>query len=194
MRITPFWDDNEVGYEAPLYAPGIWDAMTIGGEQIPGVVEVAALASISFNKSKASGKSGARLTFTGRDPQPIDLKVYICTPAQWTRWQEVKARVFLGIEAAYDVYHPALAEVGIGSVTLTSIAAPAPGRVPGEKVIAVKLIEFTAEAKRKKNATVTPKASVRRRDEFADAPAASVAAPENGLQQAPWLNTTYWAP
>jgi len=169
MGAIPFWDADERGYDAPLFAPNPWDRLNIGGYQVPGVVDTSgASQQLAYNKGKPSGAHGARVTLTGKDPQPADVKVYISTPEQWSRWQTIKAAIYAADRKtvkALDVYSPALASVDVKSVIVVGMNAPAPGRVVGEKVIAFKVIEFApvkkATATTATAATQTPSASVR---------------------------------
>lgn len=160
MALIPFWDANTDGYPTWLYAANPWDRLSLSGTQIPGVVDCSAVAKLGYNKSKASGKHGARLTFVGYDPGEAEVKVYISNPAQWNEWQQVEGFFFAGDRkdpVAVDASAPVFAALKIKSIAVVSIAAPAPGRVPGEKVIVMKVHEYTGE--KKKNAMHTPNAS-----------------------------------
>jgi hypothetical protein len=198
MAGIPFWDTDERGYDAPLFASNPWDRLNLGGYQIPGIVDTSAASQqLAYNKGKPSGSHGARVTLTGKDPQPADVRVYISTPDQWARWQTIKAAIYSAdrkTAKALDAYSPALASVDVKSVIVVSVAAPAPGRVPGEKVVAFKVIEYAPVKKSTaaKPATQTPSASIR--DEFITSPDANftaadgtavVAAPSNALQSRP---------
>jgi hypothetical protein len=195
----PFWDSDERGYDAPLFATNPWDCLQLGGMQIPGIVDTSAASQqLAYNKGKPSGAHGARVTLTGKDPQPADVKVYISTPEQWTRWQEIKPQIYAAdrkVAKALDAYSPALASVDVKSVIVVSVSAPAPGRVPGEKVVAFKVIEFSpvkAKGGAPAAATQTPSASLR--SEFLPPDAAGftaasgatvVVTPANALQPKP---------
>jgi hypothetical protein len=169
MGSIPFWDTNADGYDDWVYATNPWDCLTLGAERIPGVVDCSAVSKLALKKSKPSGKHGARVTSLGRDPGEADIKVYISNPKQWDRWQEVEPKIFSGDRRdflALDAQAPAFAAARVKSVAVISIASPAPGRVPGEKVIVVKVQEYSPPSK--KAAVKTPGAS--RRDEFANEP------------------------
>ena len=166
--MIPFWDTDTTGYPTWLYSPNPWECLTLGGERIPGIVDCTAIAKLATNKAKPSGKHGARLTSTGKDPQEAEIKVRISNPKQWIRWQEVDPRIYSSDRKdfnALDAVAPAFAAVRIKSITVLSIASPAPGQVPQERVIVIKIHEHSPPAK--KDATKTPLASkVKLRDEF----------------------------
>lgn len=141
----PFWDTDERGYEGPDYAANDWDRCVLGGVNLPGVVDTSGLSALSVKKAKASGKHGARVTTTGRNPQTAEIRVYIWTPAQWKIWQEVFPQIYGGDKSestALDVYSPQLAMVGIKGVVVTSVTSPQPGRVRGEKMITIRVEEL----------------------------------------------------
>lgn len=198
MGAIPFWDTNTEGYDTWLYAPNPWDCLTLGGERIPGVVDCTAVSKLAVNKSKPSGKHGARLTSTGRDPSEAEIKVYISNPTQWDRWQQVEPKIYASDRRdfiALDAQAPAFAAARVRSVAVISIASPAPGRVAGEKVIVVKVHEYSPPSK--KDAVKTPAASkARRRPEFADNPTGPnpPTAPANARQTPPSQDPWVWQP
>lgn len=167
MASVPFWDENEDGYTGQTYPSNEWDTLLIGGYQTPGVCEVQASFALAYNKSKPSGSHGARITFTGRDPQEVDVTLYLWTPDQWEAWQGLQ-KIICGSDRkqpeCFDVYHPALAMLGIKSVAVVSRSAPMQGRVKGERSIRLRLVEWSpppAKARAKaKPATKTMEASV----------------------------------
>lgn len=174
MGSIPFWDPDEEGYSAPLYAPNPWDTMKIGGIQVPGIVEVTASAGLAYEKSKPSGSHGARITLTGKDPRPVEVKVYVCTPEQWDALQTLIGRVYSGdrkTAKAYDAEHPKLALYRIKALLVVDVAGPDTGRVAGERVVTLKCEEYSPVKKSGKSATQTPAAAVR--DEFLQTPASA---------------------
>jgi hypothetical protein len=116
----------------------------LGGGKTPGVVEVSATFALASNKSKPSGEHGARVTVTGRDPQEIDVTLYLWTPEQWVKWQALADRVCGSDKrtaTAFDVYHPGLASLNIRSAIVLSRSIPQRGRVAGERSIRLRLVE-----------------------------------------------------
>lgn len=168
MGSVPFWDTNAAGYAGDDYSTNPWDYMTIGGDKTPGVIEVTGSVVLAHTKSKPSGSHGARVTITGKDPQEIDATLYLWRPKQWDAWQALRKKV-CGSDRltakAYDVYHPALADLEVKSAIVLVRSAPVRGRVAGERSIRLRLIEFfpppaTKQRARGAPATVTPGASV----------------------------------
>lgn len=184
MGVIPFWDTNLDGYGTWLYSPNPWDQLSLSGTRIPGVVDSSAVAKLAYNKSKASGKHGARVTFTGYDPGEADVKVYISNPAQWDEWQAVEGFFFAGdrkAPVAVDADSPAFAAAKIKSIAVVSVATPVPGRVPNERVIVMKVHEYSPPSQKK--ATHTPRGSkAKLRPEFQEG---TTAAPANSRQPKP---------
>lgn len=148
---VPFWDPDERGYTSPLYAPSEWDRCMIGGQKVPGIVDTSGMLTIKTHTAKPSGKSGARTTTTGREPNTGEIKVYISTPEQWAVWQTIQPRLTSGQSAetsALDVYSPQFAMLDIKAIVVTAISTPQPGRIHGERMISIRVVEYLPIAKK----------------------------------------------
>lgn len=169
--MIPYWDPSApVDPNEWVYASNPWDCLTLGGEQIPGIVECVTKAKLATLKSKPAGKHGARLTSTGKDPQEAQIKVYLSNRRQWERWQQVRPKIYSGDRKdflALDAIAPAFTDAGVKSIAIESIESPAPGRSPGERLILCIAREYAPPSKKK--ATKTPASSVQLRPEFKDA-------------------------
>lgn len=171
----PFWDSNKKGYTGEVHSSNPWDCLVIGALKTPGYCEIAGTFLLASQKSKPSGAHGARVTVTGKDPQEIDVTIYMWTPDQWDYWQAMASNVCGSDKQtadAFDVYHPALASLGIKSAIILSRSTPNQGRVAGERSVRLRLVEYSpppaAKNGKAKSATKTITASVR--EEFQTQP------------------------
>lgn len=169
---TPFWDNDERGYEGPLYSSNAWDVVELGGQKLPGVWTAQAVASKRVDEKQAAGSHAATPTFLGKKPAEVTLTGYIWTPAQLKLWNDIveliwpppcllpmdakKAKAFKRKldNTALDIYHPALAMLRISSVIVEAIPSPAPGRNSGERTVVIKCREFVARSKKTASSAV----------------------------------------
>lgn len=156
MSNLPFWAPL-TGTSGPVYSDTGYDLALFGSTQVPGVVEVSVTAERGLDEQKAAGRHGATLIFRGRKPVRAEMRVRLWTPEQWTAMQTLLGEIYpqggTGTPKAFDVTHPALALLKVGQMAVVSVSAPKPTGTPGEREIVIQLVEYTAPAKRKQNAT-----------------------------------------
>jgi len=145
----------------PIDNPQDWDVIRIGGVTSPGVCSVSDFKSKhEWDVKKGKGTYGATLTYVGRPPCQGTIKFKLWTPAHFIAWASFRD-LFNYIPdrkavTPIDIYHPALADVGLNSVVCEGV-----GQVvhEGEQLysITVELIEYFPSPKA--NITATPAGS-----------------------------------
>lgn len=156
-----FWEDGDIPTataSGPLYAPNPWDTMVIGGQRLPGIVEVTATPSKKADTKKASASHGAKTTIHGTDPAEASISITIWTLEQWQvfipimhalwpRPGKTGAALTNAVDlagnpvgSAFDVDHPEFQLVGIGSVII--LRAPTSKKARAGKTWTFGCIEF----------------------------------------------------
>jgi len=104
------------GFDGPTYASSAWDYVYIGlpmsGTPLtPGIARVRVNKARNFDKKKAAGSDGARVTFHGVDPAQVDIEITIWTPEQLRQlslmWPVLFPQAYKGTPPAFSVQHPA---------------------------------------------------------------------------------------
>ncbi len=148
----PFWEP-EGGQVGNDYADTEWDLFFIGGEPVPGIVEVDATPERKADDKSPAGRNGSTITFHGRKAATFPVKVRIWTPRQWSDFQNLVARIWpnggAGEPKAYDLSHPGLQFVGISAAAVLSVSAPVPTGNKGERVITIRFVEYKQRDKKK---------------------------------------------
>lgn len=81
MAGAPFWGGASA--EGPTFAEDPWDIVFIGGDPLPGLCEVKAMAALEVDKKKTKGSNGVTITIQGLQPQPFEVTVRVWTQDQW---------------------------------------------------------------------------------------------------------------
>lgn len=106
---TPFWGTN----------PKAWDAPTIAGAQIPGVVRLASPVGrrLKIDDGQAAGNDGGSVTIKGLENPRFHFLVELRTDAEQAAWDQLVAllepRQNPRDRKPVPVYHPSLARYGI---------------------------------------------------------------------------------
>lgn len=166
------------GFVGPTYLTNPWDYIVINGVQLknttskippalqktPGRVEVVPGKAREFDKKKAPGRDGSRLTMHGLDLAEVSIKILIWTPEQFKilqqLWRELfplqqktvtKTKTKSGNEvfkttertpSVYSVSHPALDMHGINYLTFVAGTGPEDGPIARSKVFTIRAVEY----------------------------------------------------
>jgi len=177
-------------YPDPLTDPIAWmsitvASMTIGPRDGTGYVRLKRAARpYKWQKKDAPGQDGETKTYRGKKPPDFELEFWLWTALHFTVWQTLSTAAFLYDASKTtvdptDVYHPALAMVGISQVTVDSLGAP---EQQGDKLLwiaTVKVCEYFPPIAA--NVTQTPAYSLTTND---DTPGAQPVAAEVAARHA----------
>lgn len=160
MGRTPFWDRNLDGYEGPDYSAELWECVTLGPLQFPGIARAKAIPRRKFDQKKTVGLDGNVWTFHGYDGCTVEIDVTIWTKSHLELLDQMAARFWKPVSKthppdAYDISYPGLKQLGIKSVGLVSWPTLTPGPVIGSMVTKISALEWTGQ-KSKKKVTKTP--------------------------------------
>lgn len=150
-----------IGSINPFENPQVWDVIRVGQVVSPGLCDVGEfLRSYGYDIKKGKGMAGAKLTLTTKPPTEGSFELIIWTPAQARAWDK-----FLPLldydpskttAKAIDIYHPALADIGVKSIVVKDIGSwMHKGKGKYSRKLAV--IEYFPESK--KNVTSSPNGS-----------------------------------
>lgn len=157
---APVVNGEAIGFHGPLYASGAYARCTLGGEPLPGNVEVSITKARAVDKKKAPGNDYARTTIHGIEPAEVTITLTLWTPEQVDRLNEVWPKLFppggkSKPDKALDIVHPAAKLHDIKSVVVVSGSGPNPASPARARAFVIKAIEWRPASK-KKSATVTP--------------------------------------
>ncbi len=112
----------------PIDNPQAWDIVSIGDVTSPGLCEVSeAKRKHDYDVKKGKGTAGATTTFTGKSPATFAIKFKLWQPAHFTAWDTFRPLLKYDpakkTAQAFDIYHPALADIDIKSVVTESIGS-----------------------------------------------------------------------
>jgi hypothetical protein len=145
----------------PIDNPEAWDKIEVGNQESPGVCKVGEFKRAhEWDIKKGKGTLGGTVTFVGRPPAKGSITFELWLPEHFEQWElfrpllqydPTKEKV-----SAVDIYHPALADIG-----LTSVVTEAIGNIvhAGKQLytIAVDFLEYFPPPK--KSAVSTPTGS-----------------------------------
>lgn len=112
----------------PITNPEADDYVVLAGVVSPGLAIVKGFdRAYDWDIKKGKGALGATVTFTGRAPAEGSITFQLWTESQFTEWATFVALISVDATkkapTALDIYHPALAEVGVKSVVIKKIGA-----------------------------------------------------------------------
>lgn len=151
------------GCEGLTYQKSEWDYVYLGipstQPYTPGKCEVHVKKDRDFDKKKASGSDGARITLHGIDPAQVEIKLTIWTPEQLRQlanlWPILFPMAGKNAPVPYDVDHPVFRMHNVKSVVFTGGDGPVLSTSgPRLGVFTMKAVEFLQPGK--KRATKTP--------------------------------------
>lgn len=150
MAGLTYWVDVDLGE---------WDVLTLGGQIVPGIVEVEVTESRGVDVKKAKGQDKASLTDNGSEPVEIDIKITLGTRRHWIDWQAIlptiSPRKAGGVSQPLAASHPALTLAGVDAIVVREIKTGAPTSKEGMQ-IDIKAIEWLPAPKPAKS-TSKPK-------------------------------------
>lgn len=156
--MASFWDSDTQGY-TNLGVPQAW-VLWLLDQPVPGFAEVDCEVAIATDRAKPTGADAGRVVVHGRQPVELAIRIHLWTPAQWDEWVALLPKLApqVGRQAAQaiSIVHGSLEGLGIGSVVVLSVSNPRPGRVPGERVVTLRAVEWRKPAKQR-TATKKPK-------------------------------------
>lgn len=154
------------------YALNPWDTVFVNGRQIPGICTITAEPKRKHDNQKAAGAHGSQPVFHGYEPAEVSLNVVLWLPVQYDVWRDILRTTIWPIsgqkdgasdgdpEAAhlskkivFQIYHPALADLGIKSCAVLGPGSLRKGSQPQTMTQTIKMIEYRKIVK--KNATKT---------------------------------------
>jgi hypothetical protein len=117
---------------SPFESTAAWDVVLIGGTAAsPGLVRIkSCVRKNKWDVKIGKGTIGATETFVGIPPAEIELEFKLWLPDHFTAWSTFVQNFQYdpskqpGVANAIDIWHPALAFLGITSVVATEIGAP----------------------------------------------------------------------
>lgn len=151
---------------SPLVDPIAWSSITVAGITVgiadgSGMVKVRRCARpYKWQKKDAAGQDGETKTYRGKKPPDFEIEFHLWTDKHFQSFQALATAAFLydvtkiGTANPVDIYHPALAIVGITQITVDEFGAP---EQQGDRLLwiaTIKVCEFLPPIAQ--NATATP--------------------------------------
>lgn len=146
----------------PFLDPQAFDVVKIAGVECPGICVLTGFArSAEWDIKKGRGTKGGTATLSQLPPSKGSIEFSLWTDAQFEFWNTTYRKLFIVDPtrkggSAMDIYHPALAEIGVHSVVVEEIGA-LEHKGKGLYSITVKVIEYLPPPK--KTITSTPSGS-----------------------------------
>jgi hypothetical protein len=151
---TPHWND---GSDDSL----LWEIITLGGEDLPGIPTVDVSLSRQFDSAKPKGASGATPKDLGEEPAEINVKLHITQQWQIDRLDELvpflRSKAKGAARPPLEIYYPSVTLWGIRSVVIKSIKLPPPDPVNG-MTLELNLLEWVPAPVVTKKSKTKPKA------------------------------------
>lgn len=127
----------------PIDDPELYDVVSLGGVFSPGVVTLSGHDDVTgWDIKSASGKKGATTTRKGSDPCRFTASFKLTDAEDFAAWPAflsvIRSTVEGATPTALDIYHPDLAENGIGAV----VKATVKGTVHDGQGGQTKVVEF----------------------------------------------------
>lgn len=133
----------------PINNPQAWSVVTVGGQVSPGIAFVTDFKSKhEWDVKKGKGVFGATITYVGRPPATGSIKFMLWLPVHFQQWETFRDAFKYDATKkqpqAVDIYHPALADVGLLSFVCEGIGMIVEEGEPGSGLYScsVDLLEF----------------------------------------------------
>jgi hypothetical protein len=143
----------------------LWDTIYLDGEEFPGRVDVEAEIERKVDVRRIRGRDGGRITDPGLEPTTVTLTFLAWTAEHFTALRGLiprfAARQRLRDRAPLDIYHPALAPLGITQVYVTKVGAVKPSTQKGLWEMRVTAIEYYPPPRRRVTRTAAANAGAR---------------------------------
>jgi hypothetical protein len=136
----------------PIEFANDWQNVVIAGTTSPGAIPIDGIHGFEretgWDKKKGKGASGATLTLTQYPPSEGAIDFQLWLPEHFTQWKRFRALLKYNTTKttntaadALNIYHPALADVGISQV-VTHKVSPARHVGKGLYIISVEFLEW----------------------------------------------------
>lgn len=139
--------------------PGLWQTLQINGGDVPGVTKIEATIGRKLEEKKGRGADGARIIDKGLELAKIKATVTFWTTDHWTSMEDLidklAARTALAHRNAVELFHPAIAALGLKKAVLKSMSSPKPSSVPGAYEIVFDFLEYNPPPASKKGTSST---------------------------------------
>jgi hypothetical protein len=112
----------------PLLSPGDWNTVTIGGLALPGMVRVTGARKYDWDKKTGKGAAGTTTTLKGKPAAEFEVELTLWDSTHFPIDDLIVSSISFDPEkgipvVARDLYHPALAQLGISSSVAEEIGA-----------------------------------------------------------------------
>jgi hypothetical protein len=134
----------------PFETPDAWDWILLAGTVSPGIVSAVAGASNprTWDEKKATGSSGATLTYQGDGLAKFGVKLSLWLPEHFAEWDTFKTLLVPPTKdsRALDIWHPRLEQlpVPVTSVVVEECGSPEPADDTGLWSVEIKFKEYRA--------------------------------------------------
>jgi hypothetical protein len=141
----------------------LWDTVWLDDVEFPGKVDVRAAVARRVEARKARGRDGAQLTDQGLEPATVTLTFTAWKSDHFEALRDLiprfAARQRLRDRKPLDIYHPALAPLGIARVYVTKVGNIVPGSTRGTWEMEVECMEYMPPPRRSVTRTVAATAN-----------------------------------
>lgn len=130
-----------------------WDYVTLGGFELPGILEEPPKVEPSrkVDKKNGPGLDGATLTWHGYEQPEVTLKLLLWTEDHWTTWQQlvpfIMPRPGKPPADPFAIDHPMLAAYGIDKVMVTKVSGLEKASKPGVMRVTIVCLHWVKVAK-----------------------------------------------
>jgi len=134
----------------PFQTPTAWDYIILAGTVSPGIVAAVAGASNprTWDEKKATGSSGATLTYQGDGLAKFTVKLSFWLPEHFDEWDLFKPLLLPPTKdsRALDIWHPRLEQlpVPVSAVVVEDVGSPEPADDTGLWTVEIKFKEYRA--------------------------------------------------
>lgn len=114
----------------PFDHPEVYDVVQIGGVRSPGVIKPGGITGFKreheWDIKKGKGAQGASLSYVQRPPAQGSITFTLVDRIHFEQWEDFRPQFLYDPTKtnpqAVDIFHPVLADLGIGSVVANSIS------------------------------------------------------------------------
>lgn len=146
----------------PIVLPENWDSFVAFGMESPGICQITGAARKSgWDVKKSKGAKGAVITYTQDEVAKFSAKLLMWLPEHFEAWDVFRPKLAFDPvknkqSTSFDIYHPALSDLGIKSVVVEEVSQITP-EGDGLFSVTISFIEYLPPPK--VNAVKTPAGS-----------------------------------